>query len=219
MRLQREYGLILALDVTSRKSALSVAESVADYIDAVKVGYPLVLSCGLDIIGELSELGKPVIADFKVADIPYTSRLICEQARRAGASFAIVHGFVGSDTVKACAEVLDIFVVAEMSHSGAKEFMQPVAERIAELARENKACGIVAPATRPERIARLRSIVGELIIISPGVKAQGARPGDAIRAGADFEIVGRGIYASAEPRRSAAEIAAELKAAMEEQKH
>jgi orotidine-5'-phosphate decarboxylase len=58
--------------------------------------------------------------------------------------------------------------------------------------------------------------VGELVIISPGVKAQGARPGDAIRAGADFEIVGRGIYASAEPRRSAAEIAEEIKAAMKE---
>jgi orotidine-5'-phosphate decarboxylase len=215
MRLQREHGLILALDVTSRTKALSVVESVVDYIDAVKVGYPLVLSCGLEIISELSDLGKPVIADFKVADIPYTSRLICEQAKQAGASFAIVHGFVGEDVVKACAEVLDIFVVAEMSHPGAKEFIQPVAERIAELAR-SYAFGIVAPATRPERIARLRSIVGELVIISPGVKAQGARPGDAIRAGADFEIVGRGIYASAEPRRSAAEIAAELKAAMKE---
>ena len=97
MKLRREHGLILALDVTSRKTALSVAESVVEHIDAVKVGYPLVLSCGLEVVGELSELGKPVIADFKVADIPYTSRLICELAERAGARFAIVHGFLGSD--------------------------------------------------------------------------------------------------------------------------
>ncbi len=215
MRLQREHGLILALDMTSRKEALEVCESVAEHIDAVKVGYPLVLSCGLGIIGELGDIGKPVIADFKVADIPYTSRLICELARQAGASFVIVHGFVGEDVVKACAEVLDIFVVAEMSHPGAREFIQPVAERIAELAR-SYAYGIVAPATRPERIAKLRSIAGDLVIISPGVKAQGARPGDAIRAGADFEIVGRGIYAAEEPRKSAAEIAEEIAAAIGE---
>lgn len=214
MRLQRKHGLILALDVTSREEALRIAESVADYIDAVKVGYPLVLSCGIEIVSRLSKLGKPVIADFKVADIPNTARLICERAKQAGASFAIVHGFVGSDVVRACAEVMDIFVVAEMSHPGAREFMQPVAERIAELAKRY-AYGIVAPATRPERVSKLRSIVGKLVIISPGVKAQGARPGDAIRAGADFEIVGRGIYASPEPRRSAAEIAREIEAALD----
>lgn len=213
--LRRESGLILALDVASRSRALEVAEEALEYVDAVKVGYPLVLSCGLSVIGELSKLGKPVIADFKVADIPYTSRLICEHAKRAGASFAIVHGFVGEDVLKACSEVMDIFVVAEMSHPGAREFLQPVAERIALLARRY-AFGIVAPATRPERIARLRSLAEGLVIISPGVRAQGAKPGEAIRAGADFEIVGRGIYASPEPGRSAAEIAEELRGVMEE---
>ncbi|NOZ59885.1 MAG: orotidine-5'-phosphate decarboxylase [Euryarchaeota archaeon] len=213
--LRREHGLILALDVTSRNKALEVAERALEHVDALKVGYPLVLSCGMEVVGELSELGKPVIADFKVADIPYTSRLICEQARRAGASFAIVHGFVGEDVIKACAGVIDIFVVAEMSHPGAREFLQPVAERIVLLARRH-AFGIVAPATRPERVAKLRSLAEGLVIISPGVKAQGAKPGDAIRAGADFEIVGRGIYASPDPGRSAAEIARKLRGVMEE---
>ncbi len=213
MRLRRENGLILALDVTSRGRAVALAEEVIDYVDAFKIGYPLVLSSGLDVVGELSKLGKPVIADFKVADIPHTSRAICEQAAHAGASFVIVHGFVGEDVLRACSEVAEIFVVAEMSHPGARRFMQPVAEDIARLARRH-AYGIVAPATRPERITKLRAAAGGLVIISPGVKAQGAEPGDAIRAGADFEIVGRGIYASAEPRRSAAEIACELRRAL-----
>ena len=43
--------LILALDVTEKKKALAIAHACAPYIDAIKVGYPLVLSSGLSIAG------------------------------------------------------------------------------------------------------------------------------------------------------------------------
>jgi orotidine-5'-phosphate decarboxylase len=36
--------LILALDVTEKKSALSIALECAPHLDAIKVGYPLILS-------------------------------------------------------------------------------------------------------------------------------------------------------------------------------
>ncbi|WP_370657030.1 orotidine 5'-phosphate decarboxylase / HUMPS family protein, partial [Klebsiella pneumoniae] len=39
--------LILALDVPDRESAVSIAGECAPYIDAIKIGYPLVLSEGL----------------------------------------------------------------------------------------------------------------------------------------------------------------------------
>ncbi len=204
-------GLILALDVTDREKALEIAGQTSNYLEAIKVGYPLVLSSGLEIIEELKGYTRTLIADFKVADIPNTSKLICQLARDAGADYVIVQGFVGEDVLKTCSEVVDIIVVAEMSHPGAETFIQPVSEKIAELAKEY-AKGIVAPATRPERVSRLREVVGkEIIIISPGVKAQGAKIGDAIRAGADFEIVGRGIYESENPKEEAKKIAEILK--------
>ena len=37
------------------------------------------------------------------------------------------------------------------------------------------------------------------IIISPGIGAQGASPGDALKAGADFEIIGRMIIKAEDP--------------------
>ncbi|HQN91913.1 MAG TPA: orotidine 5'-phosphate decarboxylase, partial [Methanoculleus sp.] len=64
--------LILALDVSDRKEALNIAESCAPFIDAIKVGYPLILSSGLSIAEDLASPGLPLIADFKVADIPNT---------------------------------------------------------------------------------------------------------------------------------------------------
>ena len=72
---------------------------------------------------ELEELDLPLIADFKVADIPNTNRLIVEQVFDAGFSSVICHGFTGKDAVQACVDTTSdyggsCFVVAEMSHPG-----------------------------------------------------------------------------------------------------
>ncbi len=64
--------LILALDVSGRTEALRIGRQCAPHIDAIKVGYPLVLSAGLSIARDLAATGLPLIADFKVADIPNT---------------------------------------------------------------------------------------------------------------------------------------------------
>lgn len=209
--MQKNNRIILALDVEDSKRALQLCEEVAGYIDAIKVGYPLILNAGLGFIEKIKQFNKPVIADFKVADIPDIGRKICEIAVKSGADYVIVHGFVGEDVVKACSEVAKIFVVAEMSHPGAKDYMGSEADKIAAMAKKY-AYGIVAPATRPERIRQLRKIVGEgVIIISPGIKTQGAKAGDAIKAGADFEIIGRGICAAQNPKKAAKEFANILK--------
>ena len=152
--------LILALDVTDKKKALAIAHACAPYLDAIKLGYPLILSCGLSIAEELEVEDLPLIADFKVADIPNTNRLIAEQVFDAGFSSIICHGFTGKDAVQACVDTSSdyggaCFVVAEMSHPGATEFFQEgTAERIAHLAMECGADGIIAPATRPDRVKR-----------------------------------------------------------------
>lgn len=210
--LKRENGIILALDVETREKALKICRETADFVDAIKVGYPLILNTDLAVIGELKKFKKPIIADLKVADIPFVSKRICEAAVKSGADYVIVHGFVGGDVVKACSSVAKIFVVAEMSHAGAEEFMTKDALMIAEIAREY-AEGIVAPATRPRRIKELRKAVRDLIIMSPGIKAQGANVGDAVTAGADFEIIGRGIYEATDPRKAAEEFSKRIRRA------
>jgi orotidine-5'-phosphate decarboxylase len=106
--------------------------------------------------------------------------------------------------VQACVDVAAdyggaCFVVAEMSHPGATAFFHGgAAEMIAGIAMECGADGIIAPATRPERVKVLRRIVGNRKILAPGVGAQG---GDAAAVATivDGIIVGRAIYEAEDP--------------------
>ncbi|MCZ7357038.1 MAG: orotidine-5'-phosphate decarboxylase [Candidatus Methanoperedens sp.] len=210
----KKTQLILALDIADKARAISLSIDLANYTDAVKIGYPLVLGAGIDIIKDISDI-VPVIVDFKVADIPNTARLICSQAFDAGASAVIVHGFTGSDSLLECVRTArefdgSIYVVTEMSHPGALDFMAPVSDALAQLAVDCNASGVVAPATRPERVKVIRSIVGDMTIISPGVGAQGGSAADAIRAGTDYVIVGRSIYNSRDPVIEAEKIVREI---------
>src|SRR3990170_1061030 len=210
--MRRRSRLILALDVTEESKALRLAADTKDYVDAFKVNYPLVLARGLGIVDKLAKTGD-VICDFKVADIPNTNRLIVDQVFRRHAKGVIVHGFVGEDSVRACVDATkggDVFVVAEMSHPGAETWNAPIADDLARLAVTVGAAGIVAPATRPERVKHLRGIVGDRLILAPGVGAQGGTPADPIAAGAGYIIVGRAIYDAAHPRAEAEKITREI---------
>jgi len=211
MRLR--HRLILALDVPDVKGARSVAQAVQGHVDGIKVNWPLVLSTGVGIVRELADLGY-VLCDFKIADIPHTSRLIVEQAVRAGASGVICHAFAGEDSVRACVDAAgsaDVFVVTELSHPGGQEFMTTFAEKFARIAVRAGAAGIIAPATRPERIRVLRGIIGVRLILAPGVGAQGGKASDAIAAGADAVIVGRTIYEAKDPAAAARAIGDEIR--------
>ena len=65
-------NLILALDVMSESEAIDICRSVAEHIDTIKIGYPLALAEGLEIINKLvnivekdDELKKLVIESNK----------------------------------------------------------------------------------------------------------------------------------------------------------
>ena len=212
--MRMDSHLILALDETDLTKALHVLDEVADLIDAVKINWPLIMSAGPEIITTLSKKAE-VICDFKIADIPNTDRLIIEQDIKRGASAVIVHAFTGTDSLQACVEAAqgkDVFVVTEMSHPGGQEFTAHYAEKFAAMAAECKASGLIAPATRPERIQQIKSVAPNLLILSPGVGTQGGSASAAIANGADYVIVGRSIYGSSNPREVAEGLIKEIKA-------
>ncbi len=214
--MKMDSRLVLALDETDGKKALTIADQVCDTVDAIKINWPLVLSEGPQMITRLSEM-TDVICDFKVADIPNTVRLIVENAVSRGASAVIVHAFTGDDSLKAAVEAAgdaEIYAVTEMSHPGGKMFTAKHAEEMAKLGVECGVKGFIAPATRPERIADIRRIIGDLKILSPGVGAQGGKASDAIKAGATYAIVGRAIYGSEDPKASAKAFAEDIKSVL-----
>ncbi|MFW6194668.1 MAG: orotidine-5'-phosphate decarboxylase [Halobacteriota archaeon] len=212
-----DKGIVHALDVEDKEKAFRIADDVKDYVQIIKISYPLVIRNGADVIKEIKQItGLPVLACFKIADIPEISRRILNETIDKGADAVTLHGFVGRKTLEECINLANergvgTFVVTEMSHKDADYFLQDnltiVSERIAEVAAEIGATGIIAPATRPHRVRKFREIIGTgMKIVSPGVGAQGGSLGDAILAGADFEIVGRSIYTADNPREKAKEI-------------
>ena len=212
--MKRRTGVVLALDETDPEKAMKIVSDISEYIDAVKINWPLVLSAGPDMINRLSEV-TDVICDFKVADIPNTVRLIVENCVSRGAAAIICHSFTGDDSMQAAVEAAagkaDIIAVTEMSHPGGKMFTAPVAEELAKNGVANGAVGFIAPATRPDRIRLIRSIVGDKLILTPGVGAQGGSASAAIEAGADYVIVGRAIYDAEDPVSVARSIAESIR--------
>lgn len=198
-------NLILALDVTDKDKAIEICKEVIPYINTIKIGYPLTLAEGLEIIKIIKdEFDANIICDYKVADIDATNSKICDLTFDAGADAIICHGFVGSDSVQACLDSAnkhekEIFLLTEMSHPGAKMFLQKDAEAIAKMGVDMGITNYVAPATRLDRLSKIRNIVGsDACIISPGVGKQG---GDAKKTleFASAIIVGRSIYESDNP--------------------
>lgn len=209
--------LILALDVMSEIEAIKICEDVKDYINTIKIGYPLALAEGLKIIKTLKDkFNFKVICDFKVADIDATNSKICNETFKAGADAIICHGFVGSDSVQACLDMAnkyekELFLLTEMSHPGAKMFLQKNADAIAQMGVDMGITNYVAPATRLDRLSDIRQIVGkDAYIISPGVGKQGG-DGKKTLEYSNAIIVGRSIYESDNPKEACEKLIESLK--------
>ena len=205
-------NIILAMDLMDLKEAERVCESINEYIDTIKIGYPLTLAEGLSTIGFFKDnFDYKVICDYKVADIPATNEKIANQTFDAGADAIICHGFVGSDSVDACKTSAEdhggeIFLLTEMSHPGAIKFLQPNADEIARMGVEMGITNYVAPSTRPERLSEIRNIVGkDAFMISPGVGTQGGDPRETLKY-SNALIIGRSIYNAEDPEKATKDI-------------
>lgn len=201
-------NIILAMDLMDLNEAERVCESINEYIDTIKIGYPLTLAEGLSTIGFFKDnFDYKVICDYKVADIPATNEKIANQTFNAGADAIICHGFVGPDSVEACkisAEEhgTDVFLLTEMSHPGAVKFLQKDADEIARMGVKMGIDNYVAPSTRLDRLSQIREIVGkEAFIISPGVGTQGGDPKETLRY-SNALIIGRSIYNAEDPKEA-----------------
>ncbi len=213
--------LIVALDPLRRRGVVSwgreVVGEVGDLAAGFKIGIPLLIGAGIDGCKKIfCSYSGLLIADLKLADIGDVMASTVGGLSEAGVNAVIAHAFVGrSGALDRLAEECEklgvkLVLVVSMSHTGSEEFIDKHLEEFVELALSLNAWGVVAPATRPKVVRRVRELGGGGIkILSPGVGVQGAQPGTAICAGADYEIVGRAITASSNPRAEALRVLSE----------
>lgn len=200
--------IIASLDVLDRQNLLNIASSINDLVFSFKINWPTILSCGKNIVGELSKIGN-VILDLKIADIPNTNRMIIEQFKDYDPFGYISHVFPGRDSLMEVVKSADgkkVFAVCAMSNDGAKAFMNRFYKTLIETARDVGVYGIVAPGNDYQLLKEIEAIKGNMKIISPGIGAQGGNQNEAIKNGADYIIVGRTIYQSENPRKTVEDI-------------
>ncbi|MEK6808305.1 MAG: orotidine-5'-phosphate decarboxylase [Nanoarchaeota archaeon] len=162
----------------------------------------------------------PVILDAKRGDIGNTNE---EYAKSAfddlGADAMTVHPYLGKEALQPFLNRKDrgIFVLVRTSNPGAGEFQdlevsgKPLYQVVAEHVKKwntNENCAVVAGATFPDKLKRVREIVGDMPILIPGVGTQGGNVSDAVQAGKDSKNQGiiinssRGIIFAPNPREA-----------------
>ncbi len=203
-------GVIWAADVCNAAELHRIMREISEELVAVKVGHPLLWTCGLGVISEIrGQYNLPVIADAKLCDVPDLIEMEVSILYKAGADGVLVVGLAGRESVRRAVR-LDprrmVYVFTEFTHSDGL-VDEDLSANYAEMARTAGAYGIQAPGTKPKRVAELRSVVGpELKIISCGIGTQGGEPGSAVQMGANYEIVGRRITKAQDPRGIARQI-------------
>jgi orotidine-5'-phosphate decarboxylase len=138
----------------------------------------------------------PVILDAKRGDIGSTAEMYATEVfERYAADAATVNPYLGFDSFEPFLNYKDrgVILLCRTSNAGATDLQDlvvegsPLYERVAALAAQkwNKHgnCLLVVGATWPEQMARIRSIVGEMVLLVPGVGAQGGDVEKLVKAG------------------------------------
>jgi orotidine-5'-phosphate decarboxylase len=215
--------------------AQDVLEAVQPYVCAVKINHHLVLPLGTfdgvqRLVTRIHEKGLLAIMDCKANDIGATNQVIAEYYYAAGFDALIANPFVGWEEglkpIFGIARKLQrgVILLAYMSHKGANEgYGQTIYDEeagtktaqyvsFAKKALKWAADGVVVGATYPEKIREIHEILREnLPIYSPGIGVQGGAAETALKAGARYLIVGRGITLATNPSAVAKRLCASMK--------
>ena len=146
-----------------------------------------------------------LVLDAKRGDIGSTAEYYAREAfGRYGADAVTVNPYLGTDAAAPFLAAGGVLALCRTSNPGSGELQdldvggRPLYERVAVMVAERWSqlgeCGLVVGATYPEQLGAVRSIVGELPILLPGVGAQAGDAEAAVRAGTTVD--GTGLLAS-----------------------
>lgn len=213
----KQSRLVLAYDPFDSSSSIEPREifrncyrlldGLKEHAVGVKIGFPLLLRIGVEETKSLIEDFKNdfyFLSDFKLGDIPevnnYTLRLL-EGLGFDGGTIHLFQGGLSNLPVNS----INLFGVLMMSHPEAKLFERNFEDLLQE-ASKVRLDGVIVGATRREYIQKVRRRLPGKTILCPGVIVQGAEPGQVLKYGGDFEIIGRAITTSSDPFSSARKV-------------
>ncbi|MBR4748222.1 MAG: orotidine-5'-phosphate decarboxylase [Abditibacteriota bacterium] len=231
--------IIIPLDVNTTEQAVRLVTELKDHVGAFKIGLEVLNNCGFGIFDAVKEAGADkIFYDCKFLDIPNTvagasrgaaarnvwmfnvhalgGRIMMEAAKKAAYEEADRLG-IPRPLVIAVTILTSIDKAILNSELGMEGEPAEAVVRLALLAREAGLDGVVAS---PMEITHIRKACGnDFLIVTPGVRPAGSEtgdqkrvmtPADAIKAGADYLVIGRPITRAASPAEAAIRIAKEM---------
>ena len=223
--------IIVALDVDTADEARALVARLGGHIDLYKVGMELYAAAGMEFARELMAEGKQVFLDMKFYDIGETVRRAVARVAASGVRMLTVHGSGavmraavagrgGADLKLLAVTVLTSFDRQDLADLG---YPCEVSDLVALRVRKAMEAGMDGIVASPLEAAAVRALAGpSAILVTPGVRSAGAAVGDqkrvatpaeALRAGADYIVMGRQITRAADPAGEVERVLAEIAAA------
>lgn len=229
-----ENPIIVALDMPTAQDAVRMAQVVAPYVGAFKIGLGLLYGPGPGTIDALVRVGKPVFVDAKLHDIPSQVAAAAERIGKHGARWVTAHASGGGDMLEAAVEglargaagseagVLGVSVLTSLAKSdlervGIQRTPGQLVGKMAKVADEAGCEGLVCS---PLELNVVAQAAPTLKRVTPGIRltdlgddqARTATPREAIARGATMLVIGRPITQAEDPAAAAAAILADITA-------
>lgn len=230
--MQARDRLIVAADLSSRDEILRLTDELSGVVGVLKIGLQAFVTNGPELVREVVARGSRVFLDLKLHDIPNTVQHAVDEAARLGIAMLSMHASGGEEMLRTAAArrrsdtlLLGVTILTSLDADslraiGLSESPLDAAVRLARLSARAGLDGVVAS---PQEIAAIREACGpNLAIVTPGIRPAGSEsgdqrrvmtPADAIRAGADYIVVGRPITGAKNRRDAAMKIVDEMEKA------
>ncbi|WP_418790509.1 orotidine-5'-phosphate decarboxylase [Phosphitispora sp. TUW77] len=230
--------LIIALDVDTIREAEKLVSMLQDHVGVFKIGMQLFNSEGPEVVNRLHSMGGKIFLDLKLHDIPNTVGKAGAVLTRMKVFMYNVHTAGGSEMMQKAVEfteaesaksggsiplIIGVTVLTSINQdilNNELGILGSVADQVvhwAKLAQDSGLNGVVAS---PKEITAIREACGpDFVIITPGVRPTWAAandqkrvmtPGEAVKAGASYLVVGRPITGAADPVEAAKRIVDEM---------
>ena len=228
--------IIVALDCGMDR-AIELADMLAGHAKWLKVGMTLFYQEGPAAVQAFKDRGFNVFVDLKLHDIPHQVRGAAKAVTLTGADMFTLHAGGGKAMMEAAVEgareavegdpglempsILAVTVLTSMDDEtlasvGVPDAPADQVRRLGTLAAQAGVAGVVAS---PMESAMLREVLGDKLIVTPGVRPAGSDVGDQSRVttpakafanGSTHVVIGRPITQADDPAAAFDAIAAEV---------
>jgi orotidine-5'-phosphate decarboxylase len=233
-----EEKIFVALDYDNMDDALRLADRLGDTIRTMKVGLQLFFKCGPDILHRLQGMGFRVFMDCKFHDIPNTVAGASDSVTAHGVYMFNVHVGGGLEMMRRAKEaavkraeqmgiavpkVIGVTQLTSTSQAMMNEeigIAGDVVDCVIRYAKLAQAAGLDGVVASGHEIAAIREACGdEFLTVIPGIRPKWAAsndqqrimtPGEALRLGAHYLVIGRAITHADDPKAAALRILDEV---------